>query len=115
MLRSAGALFLTAIEIIRKDLESRAAQYLVALCKSIATCCSRAVCDPAMDLARATELTRQAYRGDPSVDVKPGHVNWAIPPPVRASRPAWRKRLLEIIDAISAVLKHPAVADAHSA
>jgi len=58
----------TAIEILKKDMDSRAAQYLVTLLVS-QNLLFRALCDPALDLERATALAHWAYRADPTVDI----------------------------------------------
>jgi hypothetical protein len=92
--------YLAAIEIVRKDMESRAAQYLVALLVH-GNLLFRAVCDPAVDRERATELARQAFRGDPTVDVKLARQLADASAGESGLEPGMAERLLEIIDEIS--------------
>lgn len=90
--------YVGAIEALKRDLESRAAQYLVALLIQ-GRLLFRAVCDPALDRARASELAHQAYRGDPTVDVKLARELADSGADTVASGMA--ERLLELIDEIS--------------
>ncbi len=92
--------YLTAIEVLQKELDSRAAQYLVALLIQ-GDLLFRAVCDPALDRVRASELARQAYRGDPSVDVKLARELADSSAADLGMAPGMAERLLELIDEIS--------------
>ena len=62
------AFYMTTIEILKKDIDSRAAQYLLALLVS-QNLLFQALCDPALDRARVVELVRRALRVDPMVDI----------------------------------------------
>jgi len=92
--------YLTAVEILKKDMDSRAAQYLVALLVH-GNLLFRALCDPALDRERATELARQAHRGDPAVDVKLARALADADGTDSSVAIGMGERLLEIIDAIS--------------
>jgi hypothetical protein len=59
----------TSVEILKYDADSRAAQYLVKLLVT-GNLLFRALCEPALDRARVTELARLALREDPLIDVK---------------------------------------------
>jgi hypothetical protein len=92
--------YLAAVEILKNDADSRASQYLVALLV-YGNLLFRALCDPAFDRERATELGRQAQRGDPAVDVKLAR-ELATAGAGDSGVPAdMAERLLEIIDKIS--------------
>jgi hypothetical protein len=94
------AFYGAAVEILKKDTDSRAAQYLVALLIQ-GNLLFRALGDPVLDRARAEELARQAYRGDPTVDVKLAR-QLADSSAVDAGvAPGMAERLLELIDEIS--------------
>jgi hypothetical protein len=90
--------YVAAVEILKKDADSRASQYLVALLV-YGNLLFRALCDPALDRGRATELARQAQRGDPSVEVKLARELADAGDSGLASGTA--ERLLEIIGEIS--------------
>ena len=93
--------YLTAMGILKNDMDSRASQYLVALLVHD-NLLFRALCDPALDRERATELARQAYRGDPKVDINLAReladAGGATDSEVASGM---AERLLEIIDGIS--------------
>src|ERR1039457_881607 len=63
------AFYLTTIEILKRDIDSRAAQYLVTLLVSH-NLLFQALCDPALDRTRTVELARQAFRVDPLADIQ---------------------------------------------
>ena len=91
----------TAIEILKQDLDSRAAQYLVTLLVS-QDLLFRAVCDPALDRERATALARQALRMDPVVDTKLARqLADSQSQCSAAGGTGMAERLLEILDQIS--------------
>jgi hypothetical protein len=92
--------YLTAIEILNRDLDSRAAQYLVVLLLH-GNLLFRALCDPVLDRERATALARQAHRGDPSIDVKLARQLADSDPAGSGLGPGMAERLLEIVDHIS--------------
>ncbi len=92
--------YLTGIEILKKDMDSRAAQYLVVLFAN-GNLLFRALCDPALDLDRAMDLARQAHRGDPSVDVRLARQLADADTADSGIAPGMAERLLEIIDQIS--------------
>lgn len=90
----------TAMEILKKELDTRAAQYLMALLVH-GNLLFRALCDPALDRERAIELARHAHRGDPTVDIKLAR-QLADAGALESGVPAgMAERLLEIIDGIS--------------
>jgi hypothetical protein len=60
--------YATTIEILKRDTDSRAAQFLVALMLS-QNLIFRALCEPALSLERATTLARMAIRADPMADI----------------------------------------------
>jgi HEAT repeat protein len=60
--------YTTTIEILKKDMDSRAVQFLVTLLVS-QNFLFRALCDAALDRDRATALALQAVRVDPLVDI----------------------------------------------
>ncbi|MEI9971685.1 MAG: HEAT repeat domain-containing protein [Ignavibacteriota bacterium] len=91
--------YLTAIGILQKELDSRAAQYLVALLV-YAGMLFRAVCDPALDRDRATELATLAQRADPATDVRLAR-ELADADGASLLAHGMAERLLEIIDRIS--------------
>jgi hypothetical protein len=97
-------------------MDSRAAQYLVTLLVS-QNLLFRALCDPALDRARATALARQALRVDPTGRHQSLPANWRMP--VRRSGRRWRQLwpsvFWKILDEISDGTANPAVADAHPA
>jgi hypothetical protein len=95
-----GLFYLTAIEILKKDLDSRASQYLVTLLVQ-GNLLFRALCDPALDRERAIALSRQAHRGDASVDVMLARQLADTDLSGSAVAPGMGERLLEIIDQIS--------------
>jgi hypothetical protein len=92
--------YLTAVEILRIDMDSRAAQYLVALLVH-GNLLFRALCDPALDRERASELARQARRGDPTADVKLARALADAGGTDSGVATGMAERLLEIIDSIS--------------
>jgi hypothetical protein len=90
----------TAVGILKIDVDSRASQYLVALLVH-GNLLFRALCDPALDLERATEVARRASRGDPKVDIKLAR-ELADAGATGAGLPTGTaERLLQIIDGIS--------------
>jgi hypothetical protein len=92
--------YLTAVEILKKDMDSRASQYLVALLVH-GNLLFRALCDPALDQPRAAELARQAHRGDATVDIKLARSLADAGGTDSGIAPGMAERLLEIIDSIS--------------
>ena len=90
----------SAIEILKKELDSRGAQYLVSLFLQ-ANLLFRALCDPALDRDRAIELSRHAQRGDPSVDVLLVRQLADTDLASAGLAPGMAERLLEIVDRIS--------------
>jgi len=93
--------YLTAIEILKKDLDSRAAQYLISLLVS-RNLLFRALCDSALVLERAVALAHQAYRTDPTVDVRLARqLSDTTAAITRNGSTGMAERLLEILDEIS--------------
>jgi hypothetical protein len=92
--------YAAAIEVLKQDMDSRAAQYLVALFVH-GNLLFRALSDPALDRERAIELARQAHRGDPSVDVKLARQLADTDTAGPTIGPGMAERLLEIVDRIS--------------
>lgn len=92
--------YLIAIEILKRDVDSRAAQYMVALLLHD-NLLFRALCDPALDRERATDVARQAHLGDRSVDVKLASELADAGTADSGIAPGMAERLLEIIDHIS--------------
>jgi len=95
------AFYETTIETLKKDADSRAAQYLVTLLIS-QNLLFRALCDPALDRARASALARRALRADPMVDVKLArHLADASAAESGGSETGIAERVMEILDEIS--------------
>jgi len=94
------AFYLTAIEILKNDVDSRAAQYLVALLVH-SNLLFRAVCDPTLGLERAMELARRAQDGDSKVDINLARALADADTADSGIAPGMAERLLEIIDRIS--------------
>ena len=93
--------YATAIEILKQDANSRATQYLVTLLVS-QNLLFRALCDPALDRAEATALTRQALRVDPLIDVKLARqLADTSTADLGAGGANMAERLLEILDDVS--------------
>jgi hypothetical protein len=95
-----GVFYQVAMGFLKKDVDSRAAQYLVALLVH-GNLLFRALCDPALDRERAIELARQASRGDPKVDIKLARELADSGAADAGVAPGMAERLLEIIDGIS--------------
>ena len=95
------AFYLTTIEILKRDIDSRAAQYLVTLLVSH-NLLFQALCDPALDRTRTVELARQAFRVDPMVDIRVArHLADSCSDGPGAFRTGMAERLMEILDEIS--------------
>jgi HEAT repeat protein len=92
--------YLAAIEILKKDMDSRAAQYLVTLLVS-QDLLFRALCDSALDPERATALARQAYRADPTVDIRLARQLADACNSPGADGTVMAERVLKILDEIS--------------
>lgn len=93
--------YLTVIEILKKDMDSHAAQHLVALLVH-GNLLFRALCDPTLDRERAATLAHQAYRADSTVDIALAReLADASSASTGAAGMGMAERLLEILDEIS--------------
>jgi hypothetical protein len=89
-----------AIEILKTDVESNAAKYLVALLV-YGKLLFRALCEPTLDRERAAELARHAQSGDSTMDVKLARELADAGTADSHLGPGMAERLLGIIDGIS--------------
>jgi len=89
-----------AIEALRADITSRAAQYLVGLLIS-GGFLFRALCDPGLGREQASELARLAQAGAPGVDVQLARQLADAASGDSSLAPGMTERLLEIVGEIS--------------